>query len=55
MILFNLALYGIPIVLALVTVWIGAKGLQFYWVEVVKGGDPDQDRATATGTAEDHR
>ena len=46
MILFTLALYGIPIVLALVTVWIGVKGLQFYWVEVVKGGVPADDGST---------
>lgn len=54
MILFSLALYGIPIVLAFVTVWIGVKGLQFYWVEVVKGGDPSPDPVTATDTTDDH-
>ena len=35
MTLFAIALYGIPVVLALVTVLIGIKGMRFYWAEVI--------------------
>lgn len=39
MTLFTIALYVIPIVLAVITVLIGIEGFKFYWSEVVLGSD----------------
>lgn len=36
MTMFALAIYGIPIVLAIITILIGIKGMKFYWAEVIK-------------------
>ncbi|MGH3359419.1 MAG: hypothetical protein ACRDO7_11500 [Nocardioidaceae bacterium] len=33
--LFAIALYGIPVVLAVITVLIGIEGMKFYWAEVI--------------------
>ncbi len=43
MTLFAIALYGIPAVLALISVLIGIEGLKFYWSEVIVGHD-DEDQ-----------
>lgn len=39
MTLFAIALYVIPIVLAVVTVLVGIEGFKFYWTEVILGSD----------------
>lgn len=36
MIVFVIALYLVPAILALVAVIVGAKGLKFYWEEVLR-------------------
>lgn len=47
MIVYTLALYVIPLALALVTLWIGVQGLKFFWSEVVVGND-EADEASGT-------
>jgi hypothetical protein len=42
MTLFAIAIYGIPAVLALVTILIGIEGMKFYWAEVVVGRNEDE-------------
>ncbi|MGO1166623.1 MAG: hypothetical protein ACTMHL_08390 [Janibacter sp.] len=43
MTLFALALYLIPLVLMIITVLVGLKGLKFYWTEVIIGPDDDHE------------
>lgn len=45
MTLFAIAIYGIPAILALITILIGIEGMKFYWSEVVVGpGKKDEPR-----------
>lgn len=41
--MYALALYGVPILLVLVTLWVGVLGVCFYVAEVIRGGS-DADR-----------
>lgn len=41
MTLFAIALYGIPAVLAVISILIGIEGLKFYWSEVIIGRDDE--------------
>lgn len=43
MTLFAIALYVVPIVLALITVLIGIEGFKFYWAEVIVAPRDDDD------------
>lgn len=44
MTLYAIALYGIPAVLALITILIGIQGVRFYLTEVVFGNRTYEDR-----------
>ena len=44
MTLFAIALYVIPIVLAVIALLIGIEGFKFYWSEVIIGSSDDENQ-----------